>query len=350
MAHGIMQNDSMMYFGETPWHGLGTQVDHALTSSEAIIASGLDWEVVKVPLQTRDYEYTLSNGEVVNFGGIENNEKFDMIRSDTMENIGTVGGRYEPLQNVQAFEFFDSIVGAKEAMYHTAGSLFNGRKIWLLAKLPEFLRINNTDDLVEEFMLLATSHDGSTAVVTQMTPIRVVCNNTLSAALDQGSKYKMTVRHTPTMSSKIAVARKALGFAKEYFVNLGDVLNEFARYEVNEKQVTKFVEDLFPITPSRVEKAEEMETEATAATRTINNRNRVIELFETGKGNSEVGIKGTVYALYNGATEYVDWCRGTKANEDAGKDDQRLDAVWFGSGAKLKEDSFDLCKKLVGVK
>ena len=173
MAHNLNEANgktSMMYVNEVPWHKLGTKLENPATAAEAIQAAGLDFNVVKKTLTT-----TAPDLPVVGH--------YATVRTDNLQVLGVVGSRYEPIQNRDAFTTFDELVGEGEAIYHTAGVLGKGERIWILAKLPDYIRVNG-DDLVEKFLLLTNSHDGSGPVRVKLTPIRVVCENTLTVALD----------------------------------------------------------------------------------------------------------------------------------------------------------------------
>jgi len=157
----------MMYVGEKPWHGLGTRLENAATSAEAIKAAGLDWNVTKQPLFLE--------------GGMQLERALATVREDTGAVLGVVGKVYQPLQNKDAFSFFDAVVGIKEAMYHTAGALGKGECVWILAKLPGVVRVVG-DDITEKYLLLTNRHDGWGSATVMFTPIRVVCQSAIRSA------------------------------------------------------------------------------------------------------------------------------------------------------------------------
>ena len=197
--------NSMFYYGATPWHGLGTPVDQVATSDEAITAAGLDWEVGMEEMETES--------------GLSVFTHKATVRQDTRQVLGVVGRRYEVLQNRDAFSFFDSVVGEKLAMYHTAGSLGQGEKVWILAKLPGEIVVGK-DDVTDKYLLLLNSHDMSWRVRMFFTPIRVVCQNTAQAAIrgfnsktDPGVGFK----HLGDIQKKVVEAQKALGIANAYY-------------------------------------------------------------------------------------------------------------------------------------
>jgi phage/plasmid-like protein (TIGR03299 family) len=194
MGHNLNTSNgraSMFYVGDPPWHNLGIRLDHPATAEEAIEAAQLDYTVKKKPL--RAVIHAKRHAEV--------GDHFATVRLDTGDVLGVVGSRYEVIQNRDAFAFFDALVGDDEAIYHTAGVLGKGERIWILAKLPDYIRVGK-NDLVEKYLLLTNSHDGSSLVRAKLTPIRVVCQNTLSVALN-GSEQEVRIRHTANAREKL---------------------------------------------------------------------------------------------------------------------------------------------------
>lgn len=184
MAHNINFNNrtgrySFFSVKEKAWHNLGQVVEQYPTSAEAIRHAGLDYEVVKTPL------YTKGSGIIETADGIEigSNELhvpnyFANIRNDNNAVLGVVGKDYHIVQNHEAFEFFDAIVGGGDGiLYETAGALGKGERIFITAKLPNYIRVGNGDDVTEKYIFLTTSHDGSGSITAAFTPIRIVCQN-----------------------------------------------------------------------------------------------------------------------------------------------------------------------------
>src|SRR5258708_39496411 len=151
----------MFYVGQVPWHRLGTQLDRPATAQEAIQASGLDYTVKLKPVKT-----------VINRKQKFLPNTFATYRTDNSEILGVVGSRYSPIQNKDAFAFFDALLGSDEAMYQTAGALGNGARIWILARLPSYIRVGK-NDIVNEVLLLTSSHDGSALARATLTPMRI---------------------------------------------------------------------------------------------------------------------------------------------------------------------------------
>ena len=220
--------ETMMYNRTVPWHGLGTKVDEAPTSADALRLAGLDWTVEQKNIQ-------LCGGSKIQ------NYKAN-VRSSDGQVLGIVGDRYKVIQNSEAFSFTDDIIGG-DVRYETAGSLNGGKKIWLLAKLPE---TEIAGDKTEPYMCFANSHDGSGAVRVCMTPIRVVCNNTLNLALDS-AKRAWSVRHTGSLQSKMHEARTCLRMANTYMGALAEKADRMANTTITRDQLNMILDELFPV-------------------------------------------------------------------------------------------------------
>ena len=221
--------ESMMYVREKPWHGLGTRVEEAPTSGDALRMSGLDWTVVQRNIQV--------------CGGAKIKNYKANVRDSDGSVLGVVTDRYKIVQNFEAFEFTDSLIGG-EVRYETAGSLNNGRKIWLLARLPEREIVG---DKTEPYLCFTNTHDGSGAIRVCMTPIRVVCNNTLNLALGT-AKRTWSVRHTGDMQSKMHEARICLEMANAYMDELSQTADRLANTAVPRDKLGETLDEMFPIT------------------------------------------------------------------------------------------------------
>ena len=220
--------ESMVYTREKPWHGLGTKVEEAPTSADALRLAGLDWRVEQKNIQ-------LCGGSKV--PGYKAN-----VRSTDGKVLGVVSDRYRIVQNADAFEFTDSIIGG-DVRYETAGSLNGGKKIWLLAKLPE---TEIAGDKTEPYLCFSNTHDGSGAVRVCMTPIRVVCNNTLNLALDS-AKRAWSVRHTGSLQRNIHEARACLRMANTYMGALAEKADRMANTAITRDQLNRILDELFPV-------------------------------------------------------------------------------------------------------
>lgn len=237
MPHSIATisgKPAMMYTGQVPWHRLGTQLESPATAAQAIQAAHLNWEVVKAPLyikpRRRSYAPVPS--------------QFAMVRADQKvpHVLGIVGKSYTPLQNRDAFAWFDPIVGNNAAVYHTAGALDDGAQVWILAKLPGEIRVIG-DDITEKYLLLSNSHDGSGSVHLKFTPIRVVCKNTLTMALSDGTGVR--VKHTPSLPERMALADQALGIINSRFTKIGIDFARLATVSMNDTKLSEYLQLVF---------------------------------------------------------------------------------------------------------
>lgn len=222
--------ENMFYTGRNvPWHGLGTQVEEAPSSTDAIRLAGLDWKVKQEKVYTEN--------------GIKVDGYFANVRDKDGKTLGIVGSRYQIVQNEDAFKFTDALLG-EGVKYETAGSLKDGKTIWLLAKLPNKYEI--LGDAVDPYIVFTNTHDGSGAVRVAMTPIRVVCNNTLNMALRQ-AKRTWSARHTGSIENKLDEALETLKFADEYMKATQNLFEELNKVKLNEFQVRNAINNIVPI-------------------------------------------------------------------------------------------------------
>ena len=221
--------ESMFYVRETPWHGLGTRIQEAPSSSEALIKAGLDWNVVQEPIYTETEE--LIEGYKAN------------VRDSDRKVLGVVTDRYKVIQNQEAFAFTDELLG-EGVRYETAGSLQGGKKVWLLAHMPHEYIISG--ERISPYLLFSNTHDGSGAIKVALTPIRVVCQNTLNLALSQASR-SWSMIHTGNIQNKLQEAKDTLFMAEKYMDNLGKEFETLRMQSMTDKQVMEFIETLLPI-------------------------------------------------------------------------------------------------------
>lgn len=220
--------ESMMYVREKPWHGLGVRVEEAPTSKEALELAGLNWTIEGKPV------YDSFGNEITGYKA--------NTRSSDNKVLGIVGNRYKVVQNAEAFEFTDSLVG-EGITYETAGSLLGGKKIWLLGKMPERFIVG---DKFEPYVCFTNTHDGTGAVKVCMTPIRVVCNNTLNMALSSAQRSWSAV-HRGNISQKLEEARETLQLAEEYLKHLEEQADKLANAKFTEGEMHDILDKLFPI-------------------------------------------------------------------------------------------------------
>lgn len=220
--------ETMFYTREKPWHGLGTKVEEAPSSAEALRLAGLDWEVRQEPVYTGD-------------GGLVSGYKAN-IRDSDRKVLGVVTDRYKVIQNREAFAFTDSLLG-NGVRYETAGSLQGGKKVWILARLPREYIISG--ERISPYLVFANTHDGSGAVRAALTPIRVVCNNTLNLALT-AAKRSWTMVHTGNIRDKMQEAENTLFMAERYMDSLGKEFEKLREQKITDRQVQEYIGRLLP--------------------------------------------------------------------------------------------------------
>ncbi len=221
--------ETMFYTREKPWHGLGTKVEKAPESAEVLKMAGLDWQVLQEPI------YTDAGDKI---SGYKAN-----IRSTDRKVLGVVTDRYKVIQNTEAFSFTDALLG-RGVRYETAGSLQEGRKVWLLARLPREYIISG--ERISPYLVFSNTHDGSGAVKAAVTPVRMVCNNTLNLAL-RTSKRSWSMIHTGNISEKVQEAEDTLFLADKYMDSLAGEFERLRKQTLSDQQVRKYIELLLPV-------------------------------------------------------------------------------------------------------
>lgn len=231
--------ESMFSTRVTPWHGLGKIVAEAPTSEDAIHLAGLDWDVVQQKIYLED--------------GTEIKDAYANVRSSDNKPLGIVGNRYQIVQNIEAFSFTDSLLG-EGVKYETAGSLKDGKTIWLLAKLPDKYEI--LGDKVDPYIVFTNTHDGTGSVKVAMTPVRVVCNNTLNMALCSATRT-WTTRHTGDINKKLTDAQNTLQLAQNYMNETKVLFEKLNTVKMNDILLHRAVNNLVPIVPEMSTRQEE---------------------------------------------------------------------------------------------
>jgi len=221
--------ETMFSVREKPWHGLGTIVMEAPSSTDALRLAGLDWNVVQEPI------FTDANEKIEGYKA--------NVRDSDRKVLGVVSDRYKVVQNVDAFSFTDELLG-KGVRYETAGSLQEGKKVWLLARLPREYII--AGERISPYLVFSNTHDGSGSVKVAITPVRVVCNNTLNLALET-AKRSFSMIHTGNIADKIQEAKDTLFMAEEYMDNLGVEFEQLRRQKLTDEQVKEYIELLLPM-------------------------------------------------------------------------------------------------------
>ena len=312
MSDGITATDTMFSYHEPPWHGKGIIVDHALTAAEAIRAANLGWRVELMPV--------MISGEPID--GF-----FATVRQDTNAVLGIVGDRYRPFQNEQLFSFFDPVVDREHGtFYHTGGSIHGGKKVWLLAKVPGDFWIANKDDMVENYILLCSSHDGTMRIVVKPSMIRVVCANTLAMALGDG-KQIIAIKHTENAEVQLRLAHRILGLATRQSEQMKLAAQMLLGMPITDNLLSTFLSKLLPT---------KKENALVTNNPIMRHRQRIEDLFTDSPSNNLPGMHGTGWGLYNAVGEWTDHEWPVRRNTDS------LDRTWFGIGEALKLKAFDI--------
>ena len=220
--------ETMMYVREKPWHNCGTMVQDAPTSRDALRLAGLDWVVEQKPVYLGN-----ANTPIPNYKA--------NVRNSDESVLGIVTDRYSVVQNAEAFEWTDALIGGG-VRYETAGSLKKGKRVWLLAKLPA---AKVAGDEVEPYLCFTNTHDGSGAVKVAVTPQRVVCANTLNLALRTASR-SWSMKHVGNLDDKLYEARMTLELADRYMLQLDEQAQRLANVTVTDEKLTKLLEEMFP--------------------------------------------------------------------------------------------------------
>jgi len=314
--------------GIKPWHNEGVIVDGLMTASECLNQAGLSWGVTKEPLQT-------ASGVVVP-------NAFAVQRSDNNAILGTVGNQYTPLQNADAFSYMDAITQDHgSAKYETAGALGKGERVWLQVSIEGDISIKgkgkDVGDTIQRYILLANSHDGSSPLLVATTMVRVVCQNTLTAAIaDASTMFK--VRHTKGIGGKVEDIREALGIINQSYTDLEEKLQRLVNIKVSDKAFDGYLASLG------------FDTEAVKG-KGKGTVDSIKALWGgEGMGANLATAKGTAWGALNAVTEFVDHQRPTRLTASGSfktEGEARLASQWFGSGLKLKDEALEKALALV---
>jgi phage/plasmid-like protein (TIGR03299 family) len=296
------------------------------TSREAIIEAGLDWQVEKRPIFTKqsitvnDLEFT-TNLEVPNNYAIIRSRNINGVKVE--DALSVVGKKYQPLNNINAFGFIDKIIQNSEATFYSAGSLNGGRIIWISVKLNGTLRIQRGDE-VAKYLLLSSSHDGSSSVSVMITPVRLLCANQLTIAKQSANpNHFLAMRHTSSLLQKMDSTATYMRGVSESFEHSANAYRFISGKPINATQIDEYLLTLFP---DPKEDAKRNRNKST--------REKIVNLFETGRGTDV--ISDSYWKIYNSIVEYLDFERN-KSN-----DDSRIRSSLWGSGRILKEAALKL--------
>lgn len=342
MAHHLFYNEqtekhSFFSVKENAWHGLGLIVEDYPTSAEAIRYAGLDYTVEKRPLFTHSLANEVSDlatgiacptTEVPNF--------FATVRNDTNTVLGVVGKDYEVVQNADAFQFFDAIVGGNSGIkYETAGALGKGERLFITAKLPDYIKVGK-QDLIAQYLFLTTSHDGFGSITAAFTPTRIVCNNTLNAALRNHSNA-IKIRHTASANDRLKQAHTLMGISHVMAQELGELFNHWTRVRISDKQVKALIEIALSPNKEVLTNLKAGNTEKLSTTYT----NIVDNALAYALGNPTQQMEttaGTLFGAYNAVTGYYQNVRHFKDG------DAKFRSIMDGTAKQRAQVAFDLCQ------
>lgn len=301
------------YVGEKPWHGLGTELRPGAGIEEWRKAAGMDWSIMTSPVQYN------AGDQMIDMPG-----QRVLFRSDNKTALSVVSDAYKVVQPGEVLDFFKDLADGNGFTIETAGTLFEGRRFWALAAINEHAVVVG-DDKISGYLLLSTSCDGSLTTSAKFTTVRVVCNNTLSAALKKAeSGRKVSVSHRSTFVAE--QVKRELGIARDSFGSFMRNARSLAAKSVTTGQAEQFVESLLTDTKFVTASAPRRSRQFTS----------VMNLFEGSAIGSDLpGVRGTAWGLVNAVTEYVDHRVNTK------NDSIRMASAWFGRGDDLKNTAFE---------
>lgn len=301
-------------------------VTNCETAADVISAANLNWGVDKAPVGAEVYNKDKFCYEYKTIP-----DAYAICRDDTNEPLGLVGGRYTPVQNIDAFNFFDNAIGKDKAIWQTAGSFGNGQRIFVTAKLPDNISVNG--DAVDTYLVFTNSHDGKSGVKMLFTPIRVVCQNTLNAAIRTSTNY-VSYRHTQSVHSKIDEAAEILGICKQKAVECQTYWNALSKMKMTDKQVADYItkqvlndkeyENLINTghTPDEfVIGYWRAADDAEISTRKMNVARSAYDYYFNGIGQKQ--IIGTAWGAVNAITGYY-------SNVDNMDGEKRMDSLLYG--------------------
>lgn len=313
MAHEVETMAFVQKRG-VPWHGLGNPLADLVDATAMRAASGLDWVVDQRPLFT-----TGIDGQSVKVEG-----KVANIRATDDQVLGVVGDRYKIIQNEALFDFSDALLDAG-AVYETAGSLRNGKRVFISMEVPEGVSVAGDNGAVKSYVLVTNGHDGLHPMRAVITPVRVVCQNTLNAAL--GSvRSSFTLRHTAKMEGRVAQARTALGIAHNFMVEFREGAEQLIEKKISYDVADRLIASIFPAGEEEKEKGEKFSRRAMDTRAILRNAENLDGIRETGWG------------VYNAIAEYLDHGVKYRGGSAATAQDARAESILFdGYAVKTKE-------------
>jgi len=335
MAHNIefrkdLGKHSFVSVKEIPWHGLGTILEEKMTAAQAMEHANLNYTVAVKPAYIRVGDRQLKIPK-----------KFGIYRTDLNIPFNVVGGAYTPIQNADAFTFFDEFVDRGEAMYETAGCLGQGERVFITAKLPESVCLTQQDK-IDQYLLFTLCHDGTAQVEVLFTPVRVVCNNTLQMALNRGAQSaRVTIRHTSNADERLKEAATVLGISAKFKKETFEKYLKMAETRVSDDAAKKVITSLFL-------KEKELEAGLISAKK-LNVLNDVFNYYKTGAGQQLDTADGTVWGLYNGITGYFQNCKDYATRKTSVAPENKFKYMFFSNGYanRIMQGAYELASDLI---
>jgi len=311
MAHNIEfvnGKAQMAYAGDTPWHGLGVKVPTDLTPIQMLEAAGLDWTVSKAPA------YAMVGGEPVSIG------QSALVRSSDNSILDVVSDDWNPVQNEEAFDFFNEFVGAGDMEMHTAGSLQEGKIVWGLAKIKESFELFKGDK-IDSYLLFSNFHKYGHSTDVRFTPIRVVCNNTLTLSLNSKVERMAKISHRKVFEP--TAVKEMLGIATDKLAKYKDMASFLGSKKAKEENIVEYFTRIFPVSGSNETKKKEVSKSAQLA----------LDILHTQPGAEYA--EGTWWQPFNAVTFLTDHLAGRSA-------DTRLTSAWYGYNKGVKTKALEL--------
>ena len=341
--------DTGLIRDKAAWHGdgnvkSGEEID-AMTVDEACAGAGLDYEIEEVPLVPQ----FSTGGSVLDEATPVTSHKA-LVNGDTGEIISVVGAKYRPLQNVEAFRFFNPFLADGDAVIETAGSCKGGQIVWVMCRIDADPVDIVKGDTVKPYLTLGHGHDGKTAIHVMFQNVRIVCWNTWRAAVEENQRSNSTivkVRHTKNVLENLDNVRAGIDLAKQQFVETTEIAKAMANKELTVEGFKNFVQLVHNKSKTVNEKVLvslddgtiEEQTHAKVVAAMPQNYAQLENLFDAGTGTNIPGVRGTLWGAFNAVTEHVDYVRG--------KDDQRLTSAWYGTGGQTKDRAWEVAVSLL---
>lgn len=314
---------AMFVAGKSAWHQLGQNVTDAQTWQDAMKLAHLDFVLADAPLYTH---WTKA-------GDIKLTTHKAIVRLDTKQTLGVVGSGFQTVQPAEAFKFVDTLIESNEAHYVSAGALGLGERMWVLARVPS-ADIHVGDDTSETYLMFAQGFDGSMALTSKVTSVRIVCQNTLQTALSDGN-FAFKIKHTKSATTRLESAKQLLSGVAQNAKQLENKLRLLANRRIKRETMTAILDRVFP-------KNADAEANQTRRENVISD---VLALYESNDNNAFPNQRGTAYNLLNAITDYTDHARSAKANGHS-VDFKRAESALFGTGATLKVKALEIIDEL----